>query len=168
MSRREQLDKPTFKGVKCRKRSYAAQKAAFNRAIRRAAKRDPENAPGYRQFSGWFWSVLFCLLLCGCLKPVVPPAPEPDVPVVDATVDGVAEVFRVLYRQTYIDAAAKLRSGAWKTDREYLDGHRGLIRAAVEASGQPLSERQQREATPFTPDGMAAWLETVAREGMPE
>jgi hypothetical protein len=117
-------------------------------------------------------SCIALLLLCGCgqFKRLDPPAPEPDIivaPVAEATIDGMAAAFGATYRRTCIDAAGKLRSGAWKSDREYLDGHRLLIKAALEAAGQPLAERQQREATPFTPDGMADWLESVAKEGQP-
>jgi len=55
-ARREQLDKPTFKGPKQRKRwSYREAKTAFNRTVRRAAKRDPEDAPRKREFHGWYW-----------------------------------------------------------------------------------------------------------------
>jgi outer membrane lipopolysaccharide assembly protein LptE/RlpB len=113
--------------------------------------------------------LLAVLLFSGCglglkPKPVVPPD---VVPVAEATIDGMSAAFGATYRRTCLDAAGKLRSGAWKSDREYLDGHRLLIKAALEAAGQPLAERQQREATPFTPDGMAAWLESVAKEGQP-
>jgi hypothetical protein len=115
--------------------------------------------------------LLVALLLSGCGIDIVtprPPAPEPDiVPVAEATIDGMSAAFGATYRRTCTDAAGKLRSGAWKSDREYLDGHRLLIKAALEAAGQPLAERQQREATPFTPDGMADWLESVAKEGQP-
>lgn len=56
MSWQEQLDKPSFKSPKCRKRwSYHWQKTAYSRGVRRAAKRDPEGAPRKRQFSGWYW-----------------------------------------------------------------------------------------------------------------
>lgn len=113
-------------------------------------------------------ALLFLLLLTGCLKPVDPPSPEPGPNVThEATIDGMAEMFGSVYRRTCRDAAAKLRSREWTTDREYLDGHRLLIKAALEAAGQPLAERQQREATPFSPDGMADWLQMIAKEGQP-
>jgi hypothetical protein len=118
------------------------------------------------------YAVLAVLLFSGCgVLPKPKPSPEPDdiivAPVAEATIDGMSAAFGATYRRTCLDAAGKLRSGAWKSDREYLDGHRLLIKAALEAAGQPLAERQQREATPFTPDGMAAWLESVAKEGQP-
>jgi len=108
-------------------------------------------------------AALLALLLCvGCVRvPVNPPRPEPAEA---ATIDGVGQAYAATFRQSCLDAAGKLRSGEWTTDRQYRDGHLDLVRKAVEAAGQPFADRQQAEATPFTPDGMATWLEAVARE----
>lgn len=111
-------------------------------------------------------AALLLLLFCGCVR--VPPAPVPPgpEPTADSTIDGVGKAYAATFRQTCLDAAGKLRSGEWTTDRQYRDGHADLVKLAVEAAGQPFADRQQAEATPFTPERMADWLESVAREGM--
>lgn len=111
-------------------------------------------------------AVLLCLALCGCLKPVDPPSPEPNVPSA-GLISEMARQYDANFRESCLIAASKLRSGAWKTDREYLEGHKALRKLAVEHAGQAFADRQQAEATPFTPDAMAAWLEAVAKEGQP-
>ena len=103
-------------------------------------------------------ALLLLLALCGCLKPSDGPQPAAD-----ATIAGIGSRFAAEYRQTCLDAAAKLRAGEWKTDREYLDGHRGLVADAVMKAGRPWAQRQQAEAMPFGPLKMADWLEAEAR-----
>lgn len=115
---------------------------------------------------------VLALLCVGCyrlpdVKPSPKPEPKPDEVVVDGTAAGVARQFEADFRESCLLAAGKLRSGTWKTDREYLDGHKELMKVALEHSGSGFASRQQREATPFTPDRMADWLEAVAKEGQP-
>lgn len=117
------------------------------------------------------FALLLCLCLVGCIganpKPPAPPKPDAPTPVADGTIAGVGRDYEADFRESCLKAAAKLRSGEWKTDREYRDGHKGLRKIAVEHSGQPWADRQEREATPFDPLKMAEWLEKVAREGQP-
>jgi hypothetical protein len=104
------------------------------------------------------------LLFVGCTRVPprpVPPSPEPGTGIIDVVGQGYA----IAFRQSCLDAAGKLRSGEWKTDEQYRDGHKELVKAVVLAAGQPFADKQQAEATPFTPEGMATWLEAVAREG---
>jgi hypothetical protein len=113
---------------------------------------------------------VLALLCVGCFRlPDVPkpPTPEPDV-VLDGTAAGVGKQYEADFRDSCRIAASKLRAGVWKTDREYLEGHRELQRIALEHSGRGFAARQQLEATPFDPDRMADWLEMVAKEGLPE
>ncbi len=114
-------------------------------------------------------ALLLCLCFVGCIG-VKPLPPEPDVPapVADGTISGVSQDYDADFRESCLKAAAKLRSGEWKTDRDYREGHKALRKIAVEHSGQPWADRQQREATPFEPAKMADWLEMVAKEGLPQ
>ena len=111
-------------------------------------------------------AALLLSLACGCVR-APEPRPEPDVPVAESLTDEVGRRYAATLRQSCRDAAKKLRAGEWTTDRQYLDGHRLLMKDAVEAAGQPFAERQQAEATPFDADRMADWLERIAREGQP-
>ena len=118
-------------------------------------------------------ALLFCLLLCGCLTPQpVPPGPDdnrpgPVAPTADGSIATMGRLYEANFRESCLIAAEKLKSGAWKTDRDYLDGHRKLRQIAVEHSGQAFAERQEREATPFQPERMAEWLQKIAREDQP-
>lgn len=111
-------------------------------------------------------ALLLCLA-CGCVHRPDPKPPEPEPPVADSLTEQVGDLYAVTLRQSCLDAAKKLRAGEWTTDRQYLDGHRLLMKDAVEAAGKPFADRQQSEATPFDPDRMAEWLERMGREGQP-
>lgn len=121
-------------------------------------------------------ALLLCLL-SGCVgvdRPVPPtPKPDPDGP---STIGRVAMQYEADFRESCVIAAGKLRSGEWKTDREYLNGHKALRKVATDHSGQPFADRQQLEGyprnaegeqLPFDPAHMAEWLEMMAREGQP-
>jgi hypothetical protein len=110
--------------------------------------------------------LLFCLCV-GCVRvPPAPPKPD-DVTPAAGLIGEMSRQYDANFRESCLIAAGKLRSGAWKTDREYLEGHKALRKIAVEHAGQAFADRQQAEATPFTPEKMADWLERVAKEGQP-
>lgn len=95
------------------------------------------------------FAALLCLLCLGCglgLKPVVPPSPEPDVPVVaDGTIDGISAAFNAGLRDAYRQSAANVRSGKWVTEEQLFDGETKLIDDAFDAAVQPLANRMQAE-----------------------
>lgn len=117
-------------------------------------------------------ALLLCCA-CGCLDRNIPepgPGPAPDDEIVipvdgGGTIDGFTAKLNESLRAKYLESAAKLESGQWKTVEQMLAGETDLMDAAFDEAAQPLANREQAETgNNWTPQKAAAYRRKIAEE----